>query len=106
MCRLNNLGLSRAASAVAQQLKSLHAVQEMQEIRVQSLGQESPQEKEMTTYSSTHAWEILWTEEPGGLQRVNLDGVTNTLFSLQIEQFRFQHFRLSRLGLSWGVEEI
>ena len=54
----------------------------------------------MTTYSSTHAWEILWTEEPGGLQRVNLNGVTNSLFSLQIEQFRFQHFRLSRLGLS------
>ena len=106
MCRLSNLGLSRAASSVAQQVKSLHAVKEMQEMRVQSLGQESPQEKEMTTYSSTHAWEILWTEKPCGLQRVNLNGVTNTFFSLQIEQFRFQHFRLSSLGLSWGVEEI
>ena len=35
---------------------------------VQSLGQEDPLEKEMATHSSSLAWEILWTEEPGGLQ--------------------------------------
>ena len=35
---------------------------------VQSLGQEDPLEKEMATYSSILAWEISWTEEPGGLQ--------------------------------------
>ena len=35
---------------------------------VQSLGQEDPLEKEMATHSSILAWEILWTEEPGGLQ--------------------------------------
>ena len=39
----------------------------MQETRVQSLGWEDPLEKEMVTYSSTLAWEIPWTEEPGGL---------------------------------------
>ena len=33
-----------------------------------SLGQEDPLEKEMATQSSFLAWEILWTEEPGGLQ--------------------------------------
>ena len=38
------------------------------ETRVQSLGQEDPQEKEMATHSSTLAWKILRTEEPGGLQ--------------------------------------
>ena len=36
-------------------------------MQVQSLGQEDPLEKEMATYSSTLAWRIPWTEEPGGL---------------------------------------
>ena len=40
----------------------------MQEIWVQSLGQEDPLEKEMATHSSTLAWKIPWTEEPGRLQ--------------------------------------
>ena len=40
----------------------------MQETWVQSLGWEDPLEKEMETHSSILAWEILWTEEPGGLQ--------------------------------------
>ena len=34
----------------------------------QSLGQEGSLEKEMTTHSGVLAWEIPWTEEPGGLQ--------------------------------------
>ena len=41
----------------------------MQETRVQSLGQEDPLEKEMTIPSSVLAWEVLWTEEPGELQK-------------------------------------
>ena len=40
----------------------------MQEMQVRSLGQEDPLEKEMATHSSILAWEIPWTEEPGGLQ--------------------------------------
>ena len=40
----------------------------MQESRVQSLGWEDPLEKEMATHSSTLAWKIPWTEEPGRLQ--------------------------------------
>ena len=40
----------------------------MQETWVQSLGQKDPLEKEMTTYSSILAWEIQWTEEPGGIK--------------------------------------
>ena len=32
------------------------------------LGQKDPLEKEMATHSSILAWEIQWTEEPGGLQ--------------------------------------
>ena len=40
----------------------------MQEMRFQSLGQEDPLEKGMAIHCSTLAWEIPWTEEPGGLQ--------------------------------------
>ena len=43
-------------------------MQETQETRVQSLGWEDALEKEMATDSSILAWEIPWTEEPGGLR--------------------------------------
>ena len=46
-------------------VKNLPAIRET---GVQSLGQEDPLEKGMTTHSSILAWEILWTEEPGRLQ--------------------------------------
>ena len=38
-----------------------------QETWVRPLGQEDPLEEEMATHSSILAWEIPWTEEPGGL---------------------------------------
>ena len=41
---------------------------EMQETWVQSLCQEDPPEKEMAMHVSILAWEIPWTEEPGGLE--------------------------------------
>ena len=49
----------------------------MQETWVRSLSREDPLEKEMATQSSTLAWKIPWTEEPGrllsmGLQRVDM----------------------------------
>ena len=56
---------SNWASLVAQTVKRLPAVWET---RVRSLGWEDPLEKEMAMHSSTLAWKILWTEEPGGLQ--------------------------------------
>ena len=40
----------------------------MQEMLVRSLGQEDPLEKGVAMYSSVLAWEIPWTEDPGGLQ--------------------------------------
>jgi len=43
-------------------------VPEMQETMVQSLGQEDPLENGMAAHSSILAWEIPWTEGPGGLQ--------------------------------------
>ena len=63
------------ASLVAQWLKHLPG---MRETWVRSLGREDPLEKEMATHSSTLAWRIPWTEEPGrllsmGSQRVGHD---------------------------------
>ena len=55
----------REASLVTQMVKNPLA---MQETRVRSLGWEDPLEKGMATHSSILAWEILCTEEPGGLQ--------------------------------------
>ena len=52
--------------------KCLPAIQETQ---VQSLSQEDPLQKGMATHSSIVAWRITWTEEPGRLQSVGLQGV-------------------------------
>ena len=38
--------------------------------KLRFLGQEDPLEKEMATCSIILAWEIPWTEEPGGLQSI------------------------------------
>ena len=46
---------------------------------VQSLGQEDPLEEEMATHSSTLAWRIPWTEEPGGLQSMGSHRVRHDL---------------------------
>ena len=54
---------------MAQRLKRLPP---MWKTRVKSLDREDPLEKEMVTHSSIPAWEIPWTEEPGGLQSMGL----------------------------------
>ena len=43
-----------------------------QEMQVRSLGWEDSLKKEMVTHSSILAWEIPWTEDPGGLQSMGL----------------------------------
>ena len=58
---------------MAQMVKNLPALWKTQ---VQFLGQEDPPKKEMATHSTILAWEIPWTEKPGGLQRVRYDWVT------------------------------
>ena len=50
---------------MSQTVKNLPAVQE---IWVPSLDWDGPLEKGLATYSSTLAWRIPWTEEPGGIQ--------------------------------------
>ena len=45
-------------------------------MQIQSLGLEDPLEEEMATHSSILAWRIPWTEEPGGLQSMGLQSLT------------------------------
>ena len=72
---------------MAQTVKNLPA---MQEIQLQSLGQEDALEKGMATHSSILAWRISWTEEPG---RVGHDWATFTfvtkyiIFQLKLNDF-------------------
>ena len=77
MCRLlgwvsvtfcSNLG----ASLAAQTVKNLPA---MRETPGRSLNREDPLEKRMETHSIILAWRIPWTEEPGGLQSLELQKV-------------------------------
>ena len=56
----------KQASVVAQTVKRLPA---MQEAQVRSLGQEDSLKKEMATHSSTLAWKMPWSEEPGMLTK-------------------------------------
>ena len=44
-------------------------------MQVQPLGREDPLEEEMATHSSVFAWEILWVEETGRLQSIQLQRV-------------------------------
>ena len=50
--------------------KNPPAMQETQEIRVQSLGREDALEEGMATHSSILAWRIPWREEPGRLESI------------------------------------
>ena len=62
-------GTQEGIFLIAQMVNNLPAVQET---RVRFLGQEDPLEKELATHSSILAWRIAWTEEPGGLQSMEL----------------------------------
>ena len=78
-------------------------MQDMQEARVQSLGQEDPLEGEMATHSSILAWKIPWTEKPGGLQSrswVELD--TTEWLSLQpLPLSSLSHCKILRGIIDW-----
>ena len=72
----------------------------MQETRVRSLGWEDPLEKEMAIHSSTIAWKISWTEEPGRLHTVQ--GVAKSWTRLSDFTFTL----VSKLSLIHGILRI
>ena len=59
-------------------------------MQVWSLAQEDPLEKDMATHSSNFAWEIPWTEEPGGLQSMKMQRAGHDWATNQQQQFRFK----------------
>ena len=61
--------------ATAEFSKFAGILSSMQETQVWSLGWEDTLEEEMVTHSSSLAWKIPWTEEPGGLQSIGLQRV-------------------------------
>ena len=78
-------------SLVAQTVRRLPT---MQETEVWSLGREDPLEREIATHSSTLAWKIPWTEEPGrlqsmALQRAGYDWATSLTY-LRLEKLEGQ----------------
>ena len=62
--------------------KNPPAMQELQKIQFQSLGQEDPLEEAMATHSSILAWRIQWTEESGGLQFIGSQRVKHNWSNL------------------------
>ena len=60
----------------------------MQEMWVLSLGQEDPLEEGMATHPSILAWEIPWTEEPGGPQSMGSQGDGHTLHLVRCGRHR------------------
>ena len=69
--------MARLGFSSGSEVKNLPALQQAQETQVQSLGWEDPLKKEMATHSSILAWDIPWTEEPGGLQSIASQRVTH-----------------------------
>ena len=86
-------------SLVAQTVKHLST---MWETRVWSLGWEDPLKKEMAIHSSTIAWKIPWTEEPGRSQRVGHDWATSHSTNL----FAFLLFSLNSFSVFSCLQDI
>ena len=81
---------------MGQWVKSLPAMQETQEMLVQSLGLEDSPEEEMAIHSSILAWKIQWT----GLRRVGQDWVTQGTKKKKkkLDQWREEENRRMNLG--------
>ena len=87
------------ASLVAQTVKRLPG---MWETWVWSLGWEDPLEKGMATQSSTLAWKIPWTEEPGRLQSVHWVATSQ----IRLSNFTFTFTSLCIYALYVSVESV
>ena len=78
---------THSTSMVAQKVKNLP---EMQEIQVQTLGQEDPLEKAMATHFIILSWKVPWTEEPGWLQSMG-GNESNMTEQLTVSHFSYTH---------------
>ena len=87
--------------------KRIHlAMQETRELHIWSLGQEDTLEQGMATHSSIVAWKIPWTEEPGGLQSMELQRVghdwarTHTSVYLPVQWLRTKKLNVTVLKIT------
>ena len=76
-------------------VKNLPAVQEPQDMWVQSVGQGNPLEEDMATHSSILAWITPWTEEPGGLQSMRSQRVRH-----DTAQHSYRHISQATVSMS------
>ena len=74
-------------------VKNLPAKQEMW---IQSLSWEDVLEKEMATHSRILAWEISWTEEPGGLQSMGLQNIRHELATKKKKKRQKSKYTITR----------
>ena len=93
------------AFLVTQMVKNLPVM----ETWVWSLGQEDLLERGRTTHSSTVAWRIPWTEEPGGLQslgsqRVGHDWANKHMYSIKHNFTFYFYFKIYRNVLKWQCQ--
>ena len=108
---LIHITIENGVSLVAQTVKNLPA---MQETQVWSPSREDPLEKEMATHSSIFAWEIPWTEEPGGLQSMGsqeldmtelLNNNKNSIAQGTVGRFPKRDFKTWNLLWKWEKSE-
>ena len=75
----------------------------MQETQVRPPGWEDPLKGEMATYSSTLAWKIPWTEEPGRLQSNGVAKSQTRLSDCTFFHFLWYSFLLREMSESLQV---
>ena len=75
-------------------------MQQLREPQVWSLDREDSLEEEIATYSSILAWKTPWTEEPGGLQFMELQRVEHNWAT------EHAHMSLSHSSLVWKINSI
>ena len=80
----------------------------MQEMQVQSVGQEDSLKEEMATHSNILAWKIPWTEEPGGLW--SMGSQSQTRLSMRTRSscvlYDFRQVYLAFLSLNYFVHRL
>ena len=80
-------------------VKNLPAMQETQEMQFRSLGQDDLLEKGMAMHSCFLAWRTPWTEEPGGLQSIQLQRARHNWSNLTCMHCKF-HYRVNIIAMS------
>ena len=79
----------------------------MQEMQVQSVGQEDSLKEEMATHSNILAWKIPWTEEPGGLW--SMGSQSQTRLSMRTRScvlYDFRQVYLDFLSLNYFIHRL